>query len=58
MDTGRDGIITSGKAAVSGILSVVERYYGRRGIFARTRTTSSSVLIVLVFLALYLLLYL
>jgi multicomponent Na+:H+ antiporter subunit D len=56
--TGRDRIITTGKKAVSSILVVVERYHGRRGIFARTWTTSSSVLIVLVFLALYLLLYL
>ena len=56
--TGRDHIITTGKKAVSSILVVVERYHGRRGIFARTWTTSSSVLIVLVFLALYLLLYL
>ena len=56
--TGRDRIITTGKKAVSSILVVVEHYHGRRGIFARTWTTSSSVLIVLVFLALYLLLYL
>jgi multicomponent Na+:H+ antiporter subunit D len=56
--TGRDGIITSGKTAVRGILSVVERYHGKRGVFARTWTTSNSVLIVLVFLSLYLLLYL
>lgn len=55
---GRDGIIAAGKGVVGRILLTMEHYHGRRGIFARTWTTSSSVLIVLVFLALYLLLYL
>jgi hypothetical protein len=40
------------------LLIAVEHYHGRRGIFARTWMTSSSVLVVLVLLALYLLLYL
>ena len=56
--TTRDGAIRAGKQAVLQLLIAVEHYHGRRGIFARTWMTSSSVLVVLVLLALYLLLYL
>ncbi len=54
----QNSITASGKAAVGQLLANGEHYHGTHGIFARTWMTGTNALIVLVFLALYLLFYL
>ncbi len=54
----RDHFIQRGKDAVGLLLHIVSKYHGTTGIFAKTWLTSSSVLVITVFLALYLLMYL
>ena len=53
----RDHFIQRGKDAVGLLLQIVDEYHGTGGIFAKTWLTSSSVLVIAVFLALYLLIY-
>ena len=53
----RDGFINGGKRLIFALVEQVRQHHGPTGIFARTWLTSSSVLVVIIFLALYLLLY-
>jgi multicomponent Na+:H+ antiporter subunit D len=53
----RDGFINGGKRLAFALVEQVRQHHGPTGIFARTWLTSSSVLVVIIFLALYLLLY-
>jgi multicomponent Na+:H+ antiporter subunit D len=54
----RDAFFAQAKGRVAAFLELVHQYHGPQGIFARTWLTSSSTLVVLVFLALYLAFYL
>lgn len=54
----RDHLIQHGKNVLQQVFLLVEKYNGTTGIFARMWLTSSSVLVITLFLAMYLLLYL
>jgi multicomponent Na+:H+ antiporter subunit D len=53
----RDGLVVTGKSIVAGLVQSVARHHGQNGLFSRTWMTSSSVLLVLIFLGLYVVFY-
>ena len=53
----RDGFIGWGKRQALALVTQMRQYHGPTGVFARTWLTSSSVLVVTIFLAVYLFLY-
>ncbi len=53
----RDGLVITGKSIVAGLVQSVARHHGQNGLFSRTWMTSSSVLLVLIFLGLYVVFY-
>ncbi len=54
----RDTLLDLAKSRVAAFIEIAYRYHGPRGLFARTWLTSSSVLLTLTFLSLYLWFYL
>ena len=54
----RDGLISWGKRRVFSLVDQVRQYHGPTGVFARSWPISSSVLLVTIFLAVYLFVYL
>ncbi len=53
----RDGLVITGKSIVAGLVQSVARHHAQNGLFSRTWMTSSSVLLVLIFLGLYVVFY-